>query len=149
MSAERQIYTPPGGPPQGPSLAPRIFKNLGEEKIRSLVHLFFEQIPQSDIIGMYPEPDNLALSEEKLADFMIQVSGGPAYYIQKFGPPRMRARHFPFEIDEKARRTWLGCFRKALNATEMEKDDRELIWEFVVVFSAWMVNKAPLTEEGS
>ena len=34
---------------------------------------------------MYPEED-LKLSEEKLADFMIQVLGGPAYYVRKIWP---------------------------------------------------------------
>ena len=90
---------------------------------------------------MYPD-DDLKLSEEKLADFMVQVLGGPAYYVRKYGPPRMRARHFPFEIDEKARRVWLSSFKKALDSVEMDDTDRKDIFAFLTSFSAWMVNKA-------
>lgn len=138
---EREIYTPPGGPPQHPPLNPNLFRALGEEKVRSLTAIFYKEIAESSIRSMYPE-DDLKLSEEKLADFMIQVLGGPAYYVRKYGPPRMRARHFPFEIDEKARRVWLSCFKKALDETEMEDSDRKDIYSFLTSFSAWMVNKA-------
>jgi hemoglobin len=137
---EREIYTPPGGPPQGPPLNPNLFKNLGEEKIRRLVNFFYKEISESSIRAMYPE-DDLALSEEKLADFMVQVMGGPAYYVRKYGPPRMRARHFPFEIDEKARRVWLSCFKKALDSIEIEANDKQELFVFLTNFSAWMVNK--------
>ena len=138
---EREIYVPPGGPPQHPPLNPNLFKNLGEEKIRQITAIFYKEIAESPIRSMYPE-DDLKLSEEKLADFMVQVLGGPAYYVRKYGPPRMRARHFPFEIDEKARRVWLSSFKNALDSVEMDDTDRKDIFAFLTSFSAWMVNKA-------
>lgn len=94
----------------------------------------------SPIRAMYSD-DDLILSEEKLGDFLIQVMGGASYYSRKYGPPRMRVRHFPFEIDEKARRVWLSCFKKALGETEMDDSDRTEIYTFLTIFSAWMVNK--------
>jgi hemoglobin len=135
---EREIYVPESGPPQGPPLSRELFQTLGEEKIRKIAYLFYENIKVSEIISMYPE--DLNLSSEKLADFLIQVMGGPAYYIKKYGPPRMRARHFPFIIDEKARRVWLSCFKKALNESNLEESILKEIWEFLESFSAWMVN---------
>ncbi len=138
---EREIYVPPGGPPQGPPIPRETFTELGEEKIRQLVHVFYAHIETSEIREMFPEGD-LHESAEKSADFMIQVMGGPAYYSQKYGPPRMRMRHIPFEIDEKARRVWLSCYKKALNETEIPEPHKTVIWEFLTSFSAWMVNKA-------
>lgn len=135
---EREIYTPPGGPPQNP-VNPILFKNLGEEKIRNLAKNFYKEIEKSVIRPMYP--DDLILSEEKLADFLIQVMGGPAYYSRKYGHPRMRARHFPFEIDEKARRVWLSCFKKAIDEIDLDESDKKEIYSFLTSFSAWMVNK--------
>jgi hemoglobin len=135
---DREIYTPPSGPPQGPPLSRELFKVLGEEKIRSICKLFYENISKSEILSMYPE--DLQESEEKLALFMIQVMGGPPYYIQKYGPPKMRARHFPYVINEKARRVWLSCFKKALNESSIEEKNFTEIWEFLESFSAWMVN---------
>ncbi|MCE9501175.1 MAG: bacitracin resistance protein BacA [Leptospira sp.] len=136
---ERDIYTPPGGPPQGPPLSPELFKTIGESAIRDLVKSFYEEIEKSNIRPMFPE--SIEESIVKSADFMVQVMGGPSYYTRKNGPPRMRARHFPFEIDEKARRTWLGCYRKALDNSEIPESEKTVIWDFLTGFSAWMVNK--------
>ncbi|MCX7998083.1 MAG: hypothetical protein N3A69_03905 [Leptospiraceae bacterium] len=46
----------------------------------------------------------------------------------------------PFIIDEKARRVWLGCYKQALNESDIPEAQKELIWKFLVNFSAWMVN---------
>ena len=46
---EREIYVPPGGPPQHPPLNPNLFKNLGEEKIRRITAIFYKEIAESPI----------------------------------------------------------------------------------------------------
>ena len=135
---EREIYVPIQGPPSGPPPSKDIFINLGEEKIRELVKVFYEEIESSSIRSMFPETLNESIV--KSADFMVQVLGGPPYYNQKYGPPRMRMRHFPFIIDEKARRAWLGCYKKALERVQIPERESKLIWDFLVDFSAWMVN---------
>lgn len=138
---EREIYVPPTGPPQGPPIPPETFQVLGETKIRQLVDVFYSYILNSEIREMFPEGD-LKESAEKSADFMVQVLGGPPVYSRKYGPPRMRMRHIPFEIDEKARRAWLGCYKKALEEVEIPEPQKTILWEFLKSFSAWMVNKA-------
>ncbi|MCB1143030.1 MAG: bacitracin resistance protein BacA [Leptospiraceae bacterium] len=135
---ERKIYVPPSGPPSGPPLSREIFKTLGEDKIRELVKVFYSLLKDSSIRGMFPE--NMDESEVKSGDFMIQILGGPAYYVQKYGPPRMRMRHIPFVINEKSRRVWLSCYKKALEMTEIPEKEKEEIWSFLVEFSKWMVN---------
>jgi hemoglobin len=135
---EREIYVPPKGPPQGPPPSREIFTKLGEEKIRELVKIFYKEIEDSSIRDMFPE--SLEESVEKSADFMVQILGGPSYYVQKYGPPRMRMRHIPFVIDEKARRAWLGCYKKALEKANIPELERKMIWEFLSEFSEWMVN---------
>lgn len=52
---EREIYVPPGGPPQGPPPSKEIFQNLGEDKIRELVKSFYFEILNSNIKNMFPE----------------------------------------------------------------------------------------------
>jgi hemoglobin len=135
---EREIYVPPEGPPQGPPLSREIFSKLGEDKIRELVKLFYDEIETSSIRSMFP--DSLEESIYKSADFMVQVLGGPSYYVQKYGPPKMRMRHIPFIIDEKARRAWLGCYKKALEKSNIPEPENKMIWDFLVSFSSWMVN---------
>lgn len=135
---EREIYVPPTGPPQEPIIPKETFQILGEDRIRNLVRNFYKKLETSEIRDMFPE--NMEESAEKSADFMVQVLGGPPLYSMKYGPPRMRARHLPFIIDEKARRVWLGCYRQALNESDIPEEQKELIWKFLVNFSAWMVN---------
>ncbi|MDX1960340.1 MAG: bacitracin resistance protein BacA [Leptospiraceae bacterium] len=136
--SEREIYVPESGPPQGDPIPKEVFLILGETKIRELVQKFYKNIETSEIREMFPE--DLTESTVKSADFMVQVLGGPPYYVQKYGPPRMRMRHIPFVIDEKSRRVWLSCYRKALDESEIPENQRKIIWDFLVSFSAWMVN---------
>ena len=136
---EREIYTPPeGNPPVNQELF-TLFDKVGEEKLRTLVKLFYEEIPHTSIIGMFP--DDLSESEKKAADFMVQVTGGPQYYTHNYQKPKMRQQHFDFEIDEKARRAWLGAYKKALGKSDIDERSKEIIWEYLNSFSTWMVNK--------
>ncbi|MEI7011402.1 bacitracin resistance protein BacA [Leptospira licerasiae] len=138
------FYTPPGGPPPPSPRLRELFAKVGEDSIRELVSVFYDQIAVSEIRSMFPE--DLEESKVKSADFMVQVLGGPPYYVQKYGPPKMRARHLPFPIDEKARRVWLSCYRKAIKDWEADEESKEILWQFLQDFSSWMVNKASSQE---
>ncbi|PJZ50842.1 bacitracin resistance protein BacA [Leptospira saintgironsiae] len=138
------FYTPAGGPPPPSPRLRELFSKVGENSIRELVSVFYDQIAISEIRGMFPE--DLEESKVKSADFMVQVLGGPPYYVQKYGPPKMRARHLPFPIDEKARRSWLSCYRKAIKDWEADEESKEILWQFLQDFSSWMVNKASSQE---
>jgi hemoglobin len=141
---QRAIYTPPTGPPQGPGPNPEIYKAMGESNIFRMMSDFYKELEQSEIRHLFP-PD-MEEASKKSALFFITLLGGPPLYFQKFGPPRMRARHLPFEIDEPARQVWLACFDKVLEGADMKYDfpARHLAGfkEFLRGFSAWMVNKA-------
>ncbi|EPG74018.1 globin, protozoan/cyanobacterial family [Leptospira fainei serovar Hurstbridge str. BUT 6] len=138
--SEHSIHIPPSGPPAPDPRLRTLFLKLGEEKLRSLVADFYRKIPSSPIAWMFPE--NLEHSIQKSADFLIQVVGGPPYYVERYGAPRMRARHLPFPIDEKSRRAWLSCYREAIQDWEVDQESKDIIWEFLQGFSAWMVNTA-------
>ena len=78
--------------------------------------------------------------------FFVGLLGGPPLYLQKYGSPRMRARHLPFEIDENARQVWLRCFDNVLKDAVVKYGFPEQhlagFKDFLRSFSAWMVNKA-------
>ncbi|HTC22087.1 MAG TPA: hypothetical protein VK859_14620 [bacterium] len=139
---ERDIYTPPGGPPQrGPSR--EIYALMGEENIFKMLSDFYRELEKSPIRHLFP-PDMEAASQ-KSAKFFVQVLGGPPLYVIDHGPPRMRARHLPFEIDESARQVWLDCFTKTLDGSaskyQFPAEHLEGLKEFLRGFSSWMVNK--------
>ncbi|XDD50624.1 bacitracin resistance protein BacA [Leptospira sp. WS92.C1] len=142
---ERLIYIPPEGPPGLVPGLQNVHSIVGEDSLRKLVSDFYDQIPGTQIAFMFPK--NLEESKIKSADFLIQVTGGPPLYSQRYGPPRMRARHIPFPIDEKSRRVWLSCYRKALDIWNADDSQKEILWSFLKDFSGWMVNLENKKEE--
>ena len=141
---ERSIYTPPGGPPQGPGPNPAIYKTMGEANIFRMMSDLYKEIEKSNIRHLFPA--DMEEASRKSALFFVTILGGPPLYAQKFGPPRMRARHIPFEIDERARQTWLACFERILEGADVKYnfplEHLQGFKDFLKSFSAWMVNKA-------
>lgn len=138
---ERAIYTPPGGPPAIPPLPREILAAVGEDGVRRLLHLHYEQLGASAVRHLFPpSEEGRRASAERSADFFVQVLGGPPHYSLRHGPPQMRARHIPFRIDEAARQEWLRCFRAALDALPFPAAHRPAFELFLDRFSAWMVN---------
>jgi hemoglobin len=139
----RSIYTPPGGPPQGPGPSKEIYALMGEANIYLMMADFYKELGASEVRRLFP-PD-LEAASRKSAAFFIGLLGGPPIYIEKYGSPRMRARHLPFEIDEQARTVWLACFNRVLEGAETKYNFPEQhlqgFKDFLVSFSAWMVNK--------
>ena len=64
---------------------------------------------------------DLTEAEDKLFLFLSGWLGGPSLYIEKYGHPRLRARHLPFSIGIKERDQWLHCMDKALHKMNIEK----------------------------
>jgi hemoglobin len=142
-----EIYTPMVGPPQGPPPDPAIFKAMGVEGITYMLQKFYRQLGDSPIAHLFPtDPQGLDDAGAKSALFFVAVCGGPSLYAQAHGPPRMRARHLPFAIDESARRHWLACWPSVLDQAVTEHnfpaEHRPGFERFLTDFSAWMVNRA-------
>jgi hemoglobin len=141
---ERIIYTPPGGPPQGPGPNGEIYRIMGEENIFKMMSDFYRELERSDIRRLFPP--NMEEASRKSAMFFVTLLGGPPLYMQKYGSPRMRARHLPFEIDEGARQIWLACFEKTLEGADVKYQfplqHLQGFKDFLKSFSSWMVNKA-------
>jgi hemoglobin len=140
----RVIYTPPSGPPQGPGPDSRIYKLMGEENIFRMMSDFYKELEKSEVRHLFPA--DMEEASRKSAAFFVTVLGGPPLYFEKYGPPRMRARHLPFEIDDHARQVWLGCFERTLEGADVKyqfpMEYMESFKEFLKSFSGWMVNKA-------
>src|SRR5260221_582326 len=108
---DREIHVPPQGPPQeGPSR--EIFGLMGEDNIFKMLKDFYLELEKSPLRPLFPS--DMVEASRKSAMFFVGLLGGPPLYAREFGPPRMRARHLPFEIDESARQVWLSCFDKVL-----------------------------------
>lgn len=92
---------------------------IGEEGFRRFVSEFYKQVVDDDILGpMYPKND-MEGAEERLRDFLRFRFGGPMDYLEKRGHPRLRMRHAPFRVDEKARDRWVQMMDLALERAEL------------------------------
>ena len=143
MNRVHPIYTPPGGP-QGRSPSPEIYPIMGEENIFKMLSDFYKELEKSTLRPIFP--GDMEEASKKSAMFFVTLLGGPPLYAITYGPPRMRSRHLPFEIDESARQIWLGCFDKILENAPSKynfpPEHLEGFKNFLSDFSAWMVNKA-------
>ena len=142
--SERQIYIPPGGPPQLAAPDPAIYEAMGEENIFAMLEEFYHELERSPLHAMFPK--NMVKASQKSAAFFVGLLGGPPLYHQRYGNPMMRARHMPFVIDEAARQEWLACFNRVLDhapATyNFPAEHLPGFRAFLEGFSGWMVNTA-------
>src|SRR6187431_1255071 len=107
-----------------------IYGQIGEEGFQRLVAAFYKQVPADDILGaMYPA-DDLAGAEERLKDFLVGRFGGPPRYIEQRGHPRLRMRHMPFKLDQRARDRWIQLMDRALDEAKLPKESEDLLRGF-------------------
>ena len=87
----------------------------GEAFFEALVDAFYDGVAgDPDLLRVYPTPEDLTAARRNLSLFLSQYWGGPATYSQERGHPRLRMRHFPFEIGPGERDRWLFHMRAAI-----------------------------------
>ena len=106
----------------------------GEGPIRKICDRFYdfmEELPEArDVLALHP-PD-LTESRNKFYWFLVGWMGGPQLFVERFGHPRLRARHLPFKIDSKARDQWMLCMEKTL---ELEISNEEIRGQLLATFA--------------
>ena len=119
----------------------QIYERIGEEGFEKLVHAFYKQIPQDDILGPMYRPDDLAGAEHRLRDFLVGRFGGPPRYVEQRGHPRLRMRHAPFPVDRAARDRWMQLMTKALDEAQLPADVSKMLLEFFDGVATFMMNR--------
>lgn len=116
----------------------------GEEVLGRLTDRFYElmdTVPQfAGIRAMHPE--SLQGSREKLFMFLSGWFGGPDLFVDKFGHPRLRARHMPFAIGSAERDQWVACMVLAMEDVGIEEGLRKKLLENFFNTADFMRNKA-------
>ena len=114
----------------------------GEETVKALTARFY------DLMDNLPEaarcralhPGDLTASRDKLTDYLLGWLGGPPVYVEKYGHPMLRRRHFGAAIDAQARDEWLLCFHRALEETVAHPQLRAVILEPITRLAHHMQN---------
>lgn len=124
---------------------PSVFSLIGgDAKLRELVDRFY------DLMDLEPEfagiralhPTLLDGSRDKLYWFLSGWTGGPDLYIERFGHPRLRARHLPYAIGSNERDQWLRCMAWAMQDACIPEDLQERLMHSFYQTADWMRNKA-------
>lgn len=127
-----------------PENTPSVYERIGgEATLRALVKRFYElmdTLPETyGIRKMHPE--DLSGSGEKLFMYLSGYLGGPNLFIEKFGHPRLRARHMPFSIGADERDQWLMCMNMAMAETVPDELLRKAIMKAITDLADFMRNK--------
>ena len=114
----------------------------GEARVKALVERFYDLM---DLEPAYKElraahGSDLASAREKLFWFLCGWLGGPNHYIERFGHPRLRARHMPFKIGILERDQWLACMDQAMGEVGINEALRARLRESFFGTADWMRN---------
>jgi hemoglobin len=120
-----------------------VFEVLGGESgVRALVDAFYDRMDRepayAGIRALHPA--DLAGSRDKLFWFLCGWSGGPEHYVQRFGHPRLRARHLPFVIRSAERDQWLHCMRQAMQNCALDESLQTRLAAAFAQTADWMRN---------
>ncbi len=103
MASSRTLYDEVGGMPFFEGLVDRFYAIVAADPV---------------LLRLYPDQADLGPARRRLTLFLAQYWGGPTTYSDERGHPRLRQRHFPFEIGPDERDHWLSAMRSAVGAME-------------------------------
>ena len=111
--------------------------------MRALVDRFY------DLMDLEPafagiralHPAALEGSRDKLYWFLSGWLGGPSLYIERFGHPRLRARHLPYAIGIAERDQWMACMMQAMDEQGVDPALAQRLAEAFFGTADWMRNK--------
>lgn len=121
----------------------------GEDRVRELVERFY------DLMDLEPgyaalravHGTDLDQARQRLFWFLCGWLGGPPHYTDRFGHPRLRARHLPQNVGGKTigtveRDQWLACMDQAMGETGVPDALRLQLREAFFRTADWMRNRA-------
>ena len=115
----------------------------GEAQVRALVDRFYDLM---DLEPGYRElraahGPSLDSARDKLFWFLCGWLGGPDYYQERFGHPRLRMRHMPFSIGIVERDQWLACMDQAMGDVGVDATLRARLKNSFFQTADWMRNR--------
>ena len=114
----------------------------GEAQVLALAERFYDLM---DLEPAYKalraaHGSTLAQARQKLFWFLCGWLGGPQHYTERFGHPRLRARHMPFVIGITERDQWLACMDQAMQETGVPDELRLRLGAALFQTADWMRN---------
>ena len=136
--------TDPSDHPDSPA-TPTAFELVGGEvPLRQVVDRFYDLMELEERYQALRATHGSSLDEarDKLFWFLCGWLGGPDYYQERFGHPRLRARHLPFSIGIRERDEWVACMAQAMHECGWPEPLRTRLHESFANTADWMRNRA-------
>ena len=116
----------------------------GEPVLQQLVDRFYDLM---ELEPAYAElraahGPQLDRARQHLFWFLCGWSGGPDYFVERFGHPRLKARHLPFSIGIKERDQWVACMDQAMGDTGIDPALHQRLNQSFFETADWMRNRA-------
>ena len=124
-----------------------VYSQIGEDGFARLTRAFYAQVPGDDVLAPLYRGRDLAAAEARLRDFLVGRFGGPERYVAERGHPRLRQRHAPFAIDQRARDRWVQLMTRALDETALAAESDAVLRAFFDATATFLINRpqAPAT----
>ncbi len=117
-----------------------LYDHLGDDNLMKLVTHFYDLVQKNLILSPLFKDDFDRIRDKQFC-FLSQFLGGPPRYNEKYGHPRMRMRHLPHPIDEKAKEEWLKCMKEAIQTLEISDDLKTALYNCFPAVAQHMVNR--------
>ncbi|WP_045234168.1 globin [Deinococcus pimensis] len=117
-----------------------LYDRIGPEHLHTLLTRFYRHVAADPLLAPI-FPGDWEVTRDKQFAFMSGFLGGPPLYHQRYGHPRLRARHLPFPVTPVRARAWLACMKAALDETpEIARADAAEYYAALTKVAAHMVN---------
>jgi hemoglobin len=114
----------------------------GEAKVKALVERFYDLMDLESRYARLRQVHGPTLEgpREKTFWFLCGWMGGPQHYTERFGHPRLRARHLHVPIGILERDQWLACMDQAMGELELDPALRYRLQQGFFQTADWMRN---------
>jgi hemoglobin len=113
----------------------------GQPWFDALVERFYRRVETDPVLRpLYP--DDLTEPRRHLAAFLAQYWGGPPAYSDERGHPRLRQRHFPFDIGEPERDAWFTAMRASVLEAGLAPDDEAEVLDYFDKAATFLINRS-------
>jgi len=114
----------------------------GEAIVHKLANRFYDVMESdphaADLLAIHPKP--LDGIRERFFEFLSGWLGGPDLFVQKYGHPRLRARHLPFQVTARQRDLWMLCMNQALEEVVENNQLRRELQKSFYQLATHMIN---------
>ncbi|MES2741926.1 MAG: group II truncated hemoglobin [Pseudomonadota bacterium] len=123
---------------------PTLYQTIGGAgPLRAMVDRFYDLMElEPDFAGIRAlHPQATDGSRDKLFWFLSGWMGGPDAYIERYGHPRLRARHLPFAIASSERDQWLRAMAWAMQDVGIDEALQLRLMQSFYETADWMRNR--------